>query len=110
REIEYRDLRVEGHRTGDFRLSIGTSHYSTDDHRGHIEDVLVDGYHTETTLTASRFAGYDDDHRVNTITLQNVTAAGLPAQPVDLVAEVQHAAGITFQGHPVDNTPEQTTT
>ncbi len=101
RDIAYRDLRVEGHRSGDFRLGIGTSSYSTDDQRGHVERVTVEGYHTETALTQSRFTGFDRDHLVAAVSISEVTTAGKPVDPTALVAEARFARDIHFMGQAV---------
>ncbi|MEO0964641.1 MAG: glycosyl hydrolase family 28 protein [Planctomycetota bacterium] len=98
RNITYRDLRVEGHRTGDFRMSVGVSRYSTDDERGRIDEVAVNGYHAESALTTSRFTGHDDQHRVENVTIENVTFAGVPADPAALRAETRYAADVRFMG------------
>ncbi len=72
RDVVYRNFFVEGVRTGDFRFWIGTSRYTTDDTRGHIQNVLVDGYLMDGAPAASTFIGADATHAVDKVELRRV--------------------------------------
>jgi hypothetical protein len=103
RDVVYRNFYVEGVRTGDFRFWIGTSRYTTDEARGHIRDVTIDGYFMEGPPTSSTFTGADSVHMVSSVKLgQLIRDARTPQQRPcvsldELNASFEHATNILLR-------------
>ncbi|MEX2606540.1 MAG: glycosyl hydrolase family 28 protein [Kiritimatiellia bacterium] len=72
RDIHYDGLYVEGVRNEDVKLLISTSRYSTDPERGHIRDIHIRNYHTASALRGGSVEGYDANHLIENIHMQNV--------------------------------------
>ena len=97
KNVLYKNIYVEGHRSRDFRFRIGTSCYSTDDKRGQIDTITVDGYHVDSALTHSLIQGFDDKHIIRNITFKNITHNnGTSATNSDLNISKEYAENINL--------------
>ena len=96
RDIVYRGIRVEGHRTHEIKLVITTSKYTTDDQRGQIRNVMIDDILLTGSPLGGLIAGFDEAHMIRDVTIRNMrfleTAGGHPR-----VVESIEAIGIEMR-------------
>jgi polygalacturonase len=91
----------------DFRIS--RSRYSTDEARGHIRGVNLRNIHWTRTqyndgYTISIIGGWDADHLIEDVTIENLVIDGVPIQKIDdLEIFTRHCRNLQLKASPQGN-------
>jgi hypothetical protein len=87
-DILFENIRIEHcyDKLIDFRVS--RSRYSSDEERGHIRDVTLRDIHWTRTpynlgYTISLIGGWDEDHRIENVSIENFVLDGAPIHDLD---------------------------
>ena len=87
-DVQFENIRIEHcyDKLIDFRISH--SRYSSDAERGHIRDVTLRDIHWTRTrfnlgYTVSLIGGWDEDHRIENVSIENFVLDGVPIHDLD---------------------------
>ncbi|NQW99254.1 hypothetical protein HQ447_01255, partial [bacterium] len=74
RNVLFDNIHVEGTKDKDIGLRVTTSRYTTDEQRGRIDGVTIRNYFSDAGPQGSEISGYNDEHAVENVLIENFTA------------------------------------
>jgi glycosyl hydrolase family 28 len=98
RDVRFEDIRVEDSREKLIDLKVLFAQYSKDDQRGHIRDIVLKDLHVvDGPIPVSILQGYDGDHMIHGVTIENLRFHGRAIDnATDARMVTERADGIRF--------------